>query len=209
MYRITPVHTLKESYMYYKRKDTYGLCIDWETSGSFFDNKIVQTDLIQGIQLGAAVFNRKTFEIVETLEFDIQFDESKYLWHESAEKIHGLTREHLAAHGVTQETAAIALGNLVMKYWYDTPVLLYGHNTQFDLNFTKQLMVPFDIMFKTAITIVDLSTLGVVLFDIHTSNNIFDLCNLPPRTDHNALEDVKLTIAAFKTLSTLFHDAIS
>jgi hypothetical protein len=77
---------------------------------------------------------------------------------------------------VVQEVAAVALGNLVMKYWYDTPVLLYGHNTQFDLNFTKQLMMPFDIMFNTAITVVDLSTLGVVLFDIHTSNNIFDLC---------------------------------
>ena len=96
-----------------------------------------------------------------------------------------------------------------MKYWYDTPVLLYGHNTQFDLNFTKQLMMPFDIMFNTAITVVDLSTLGVVLFDIHTSNNIFDLCDLPQRQSHNALEDVKMTIAAFKTLRDLFRAAIA
>lgn len=195
--------------MYYKRKDTYGLCIDWETSGSYFDNKINQTDVIQGIQLGAVVFNRKTFEIVESLEFNIKFDSNKYEWHESAEKIHGLTKEMLEETGVTQEVAAIGLGNLVMKYWYDTPVLLYGHNTQYDLNFTKQLMMPFDIMFNTAITVLDLSTLGVVLFDLHKSDDIFNLCGLPERTKHNALEDATMTIAAFKTLKNLFDMAIA
>ena len=44
---------------YHSYAPTYGLCIDWETSGSDFEGNSANT--YQGISFGAIIFNTRTF----------------------------------------------------------------------------------------------------------------------------------------------------
>lgn len=175
----------------------FGLAIDWETSGYSYPN---YAEKHQGISVGAAVVELKTLEIAETWYREIQFDETKYLWDEGAEKIHGVSRAHLAQHGVTQEQAALELANLVVKYWFNQPVMIIGHNPNFDVAFTRQLLEPFGVMFEVFFRLIDTSAAGVILYGTPYSDDIFKLAGLPDRGAHNALEDVLMTLEAIRVM---------
>jgi hypothetical protein len=105
-----------------------GICIDWETSGynpprEMQGHFIGYADKHQGIALGAAIFDVETFEVIDTFYVDIKFDESKYIWSDGAEKIHGLTREYLNKNGETadsmtnRKTQAQRLRGCLFKVW--------------------------------------------------------------------------------------------
>lgn len=186
---------------------THGICIDWETSGSAWGQD--STIDYQGVSFGAAIFRLADFEIVDTLYCEIKFDESKYKWSEQAQKIHGLTREHLAANGMSQEDAAVALMSLYVKYFApDEYVYILGHHVDFDIEFTKQLLVPFGIMFNIGATRIDTSGTGLIMFGIHKSEDLFQFLGLPPRQTHNALEDVVLTVEAAKNMRLIANAAL-
>lgn len=184
----------------------YGFGIDWETSGSEWggDSSIDY----QGVSYGAVIFDLATFEVVDTLYREIQFDESKYKWTMGAEKIHGLTREHLALHGVTSEDAAVDLMTFFTKYFApDEMVFVIGHHCEFDEAFSRQLLEPLGIMYK-AFTRLDTAGTGLINFGIHKSNDLFEFLGLPPRTTHNALEDIVMTVQAAKMMRTIVDSAL-
>lgn len=186
---------------------THAICIDWETSGSAWGQD--STIDYQGLSFGAAIFRLSDFEIVDTLYCEIQFDESKYKWSDQAQNIHGLTREHLAANGMSQEDAAVALMSLYIKYFApDEYVYILGHHVDFDIEFTKQLLVPFGIMFNIGATRIDTSGAGLIMFGIHKSEDLFQFLGLPPRQTHNALEDVLLTVQAAKNMRLISNAAL-
>lgn len=186
---------------------THGIAIDWETSGSAWGQD--STIDYQGIAFGAAIFRLADFEPVETLYQEIKFDDSKYKWQDGAQRIHGLSREHLAANGVTQEEAAVALASLVIKYFApDEYLYILGHHIDFDIAFTEQLLNPFEIMFKIGATRIDTSGTGLIMLGIHKSDELFDTLGLPARTTHNALEDVILTLQAAKTMRAIANAAL-
>ena len=118
-----------------KNIPTLGLAIDWETSGYSIPDYASKH---QGISIGAAVFNLKTFEPIETYYQIIKFNK-KYEWDPGAEKIHGLSREFLYENGVSQEDAALEFGSLILKYFGDSNIVLLGHRCYFDKAFTNQL----------------------------------------------------------------------
>lgn len=194
--------------IYKKQKlPTMAIAIDWETSGSAWGQD--STIDYQGVSFGAAIFRLSDFEIVDTLYCEIQFDESKYKWSDQAQKIHGLTREHLAANGMSQEDAAVALMSLYVKYFApDEYVYILGHHVDFDIEFTKQLLVPFGIMFNIGATRIDTSGTGLIMFGIHKSEDLFQFLGLPPRQTHNALEDVVLTVEAAKNMRLISNAAL-
>lgn len=192
-------------------KATKGIVIDWETSGNDWDAKTVYelAERYQGVSVGAIVFDTTTLEPIENLYIEIKFDENEYAWHGEAEAIHGLSRAHLEAVGVSQEDAAVQLGQLILRHFHpQEPILFLGHNTEYDKAFTHQLLDKFGIMFKIHNTHLDTSGTGYINFGIHTSNDIFHFLGLPERQEHNALEDCKYTLESAKRMRLLMQTAL-
>lgn len=184
-----------------------GLCIDWETSGSNFDGD--SSIDYQGIAFGAAVFRTSDFSIKDKMKRFIRFNDKKYKWAETAEKIHGITREFLHVNGETQEQAAADLGNFIFTYFGPTPkVLVLGHNVEFDIAFTKQLLEPYEIMFKIHHVKLDTASAGLIAFNTFKSDQLFDLVGLEKRGNHDPLQDVEYTIEVAKSIRLLINSAL-
>lgn len=185
----------------------YGLLLDWETSGSDFGGD--SSKEYQGITFGAIVFDTTTFEEVDSLYRELQFDDTKYKWTETAEKIHGKTREYLVEHGVPREEALIDLMEMIIKYWPPaSKILTAGHNVSFDNDFTMQLFRDFGLedALKFHHVVVDTSGIGFVCIGEYKSDTVFNLLGgLEERKEHNALEDARATLAVLRTVREVFN----
>lgn len=204
----------------YQLTPDHALCIDWETSGAVFGGD--SSKEYQGVAFGAVVFNTKTFEVIETLYRMVKFDAAKFKWSDEAEKIHGLSREHLAEHGVTQEDAAMDLLDLILKYWGPTnKVMFLGHNPEFDRRFTNQLTMSVNIEFsveKTANEVdghiqlhhvmLDTSAAGFITMGLFKSDLLFEAVGLEERGEHNALTDALYTVETCKRIRLLVDTAL-
>jgi DNA polymerase III epsilon subunit-like protein len=179
---------------------TFALAVDWETTGFSVPDYASKH---QGIAIGAIIFDLKTLQPVEELYREIKFD-PKYVWTEGAEKIHGLSRDHLEKKGVTQEEAAADLANLVIKYMGTDDIIALGHRVHFDIAFTNQLMSALDIELKWHPTKIDSNSIATVLMEMSSSNEIFETLGLPARGDHNALEDARYTLYSVQRIKELF-----
>jgi len=186
----------------------FGLAIDWETSG-YTPPPGGYADQHQGLSFAAVIFDFQTFEPVEELYRELKFDASKYKWEAGAAKVHGLTQEHLAQKGVEPVDAAVDLGSLVYKYMLQEPTILLGHRVHFDVAFTKQLMDTIGVELNLYPTPVDSSIFGMVLMETPRSIVIFETMGLPPRGTHNALEDIKQNLVAFKRMKELFLKGVA
>lgn len=196
----------------------FGLCLDWETSGATWsgDSSIEY----QGLTFGAVVFDVETLEPVKTLYCEIKFDESKYKWADSAEKIHGKSREYLAQHGISQEEAAELLGGLILEYFGTGKVMFMGHNANFDIRFTNQLMqvigIEFGVERKTEAAgwievhhvVLDTSGMGFIALGLYKSDLLFDAIGLEERGEHNALTDALYTLQTANAIRQLVKIAM-
>lgn len=186
----------------------FGLALDFETSGSDFERGH-SADIYQGISFGAAIFDTRTFEVKDTLYREIQFDESKYKWSMDAQRIHGLSREYLAENGVTREQACCDLVEFLLKHLGPSPrVMVLGHNVEYDISYTKQLLGDFGIDFFTHHVKLDTACLSFVNFGTYKSDHLFEIMGFEHRTVHNALEDVLMTIEAAKTFKLITKEAL-
>lgn len=189
----------------------YGLLIDWETTGSTFggDSSIEY----QGITFGAIVFDTTTFEEVDSLYRELQFDASKYKWTEGAEKIHGKTREYLEANGVPREEALADLLEMLLKYWAPgSKILVAGHNVTFDNDFTFQLFRDHGLEDSLTLhhVVVDTSGISFVLTGEYKSDIVFELLGgIEKREEHNALEDARATLAVLRNVRQIFQGALN
>lgn len=186
----------------------FGLCIDWETSGANFGEQGSAIEF-QGLSIGVVVFDLKTLSPVETLYKEIKFDSTKYKWQDYAESIHGMSREYLEEHGVTQEEAAIDVASLILKYFDpQKPILFLGHNREFDISFTKQLLEPFDLMFKIHHVVLDTAGIGLITMGFYKSNLLFESLGFEARGKHNALEDALMTLESCQRIRMLINSAL-
>lgn len=181
----------------------YGLSLDWETSGL---NPLIH----QGIQLGAAIFNQETLEVVETFKVNIQFNSLVYIWDDVAEAVHGISREFLEKNGVGQKEAALMFLAFIDKYFEPKDmIVLLGYNPLFDMGFTRQLMLLIECEFSIQQLIpgmarwiriyhilIDVASAGFVIHGTIKSDRLFEKLGFPPRGKHDALEDVLLTLRA-------------
>jgi oligoribonuclease (3'-5' exoribonuclease) len=186
----------------------YGLLIDWETTGAEFGTD--SSKRFQGIAFGAIIFNTSTFEEVESIYREVQYDATKYEWTETAEKIHGLSREHLAANGVTREQACVDLFTLILKYiGAGNKVLLAGHNCGFDADFTNQLATDHGIDLVLHHVMLDSSSLAFALITEYKSDVVFELLGgIDKRGLHNALEDARASLAVFRNARQIFEKGL-
>lgn len=187
------------------KNQKFGLCIDWETTGCNWggDSSIDY----QGISFGAIVFKTDDFSAVERLYCEIKFKPDTYKWSLEAERIHGLTRDHLEAAGETQEDAACRLAELILKYWGpDSKVMVLGHNCLYDVRFTNQLLKSIGIEFSAErVTdleswievhhvLLDTSSTGFIAFGLYKSDDLFECVGFDKRGEHNALTDAEQTL---------------
>lgn len=184
----------------------FALCIDWETTGSNFggDSHIDY----QGIAFGAIIFDTETFEPVETLYRELHFDDTKYKWTEGAEKIHGLSREHLAEHGVSREEALVDLLELITRYIGTNKILFLGHNVDFDIDFTLQLAGDFGIVLPVHHVKIDTSGMGFAIIGKYKSDDVFGFFCGERAEKHNALDDASMTLTAVRSMRQVFHEAV-
>ena len=194
--------------MSYSTKDKlpqFGVCIDWETSGSTWggDSSIEH----QGVSIGAIVFKVDSFEEVASIYREIKFDADKYTWSMGAEKIHGLSREHLETNGVSAEDAATDLLELILHYiGPGEKVMFLGHNAGFDISFTNQLLrtVGFEIghiqqdpaatFIQLHHVVLDTSSTGLIALSTYRSNSLFELMGFDKRGAHCSLDDARMTL---------------
>jgi hypothetical protein len=206
-----------------KKKSTqqtpqYGLCMDWETSGATWGGDSSKD--YQGLSFGAIVFDAKTFEEVEKIYVEIKYN-PKWKWSAEAEAIHGMSKEYLEENGISQEDAAIALAEFILKYWGpDSKVMFMGHNAEFDRRFTNQLLNEIEIEFsvekQTQFTswiqlhhvVLDTSPLGFVAVGLFKSDLLFEKMGFEQRGDHNALQDAEQTLATAKGIRDLVNIAL-
>jgi DNA polymerase III epsilon subunit-like protein len=188
--------------MSYINVPQFGLAIDWETSG-FSPPPVDYAEFHQGLSFGAIIFDVRSLEAVDEIYLEIQFNE-KYRWEAGAERVHGMTREHLAANGVPQEVAAAELCNMIIKYIGTEDVMLLGHRVHFDRSFTQQLTKSIGIDLSYHPTVIDTASMATVLMEMSKSEDVFQTLGLPPRGKHNALEDIRYTLQSVKRMKELF-----
>lgn len=190
--------------MSYIQIPQFALGIDWETTGYSIPN---YAQFHQGISFGAIIFDVRSLEPVEELYLEIQYD-PKYKWEAGAEKVHGISQEYLRKNGVTQQDAAAQLCNLIIKYIGTEDVMLLGHRVHFDRAFTEQLTKTIDVDLSYHPTTIDTASLSTALMEMSKSEDVFQTLGMPPRQKHNALEDIRFTLASVKRMKELFFKGV-
>lgn len=187
----------------------FGLSIDWETTGSNFggDSSIDY----QGIAYGAVIFDTETFEPVEKLYRELHFDDTKYKWTEGAEKIHGLSREHLAEHGVPREEALADLLDLILRHiGAESKIFFLGHNVDFDIDFTMQLANDFGVELKAHHVKLETSGAAFIAIGQYRSNEVFEFFTGKVRDgSHNALDDSLMALETVRNMRAIFDSALN
>jgi len=183
----------------------FGLAIDWETTGYSIPNYASQHS---GISFGAAIFDTKSFEVVDSLYVEIHPDPSK-IWDDGAERIHGLSKEYLAANAITRDEAACQLASLVIKWIGTGKVMVLGHRVHFDIAFTDDLMSVIDVKFEWDPIKIDSAAIGAVFLNETSSDGVFRACGFNDRNEHNALEDILLTLESIRIIKMQYLKGIA
>lgn len=187
----------------------YVMFIDWETTGADFDSG-QSANRYQGISYGAVIADSETLEPIETLYRELHFDETKYKWTDGAEKIHGLSREHLAMNGVSREDGLIDLLELIAKYiGAGNKICLGGHNVSFDLDFTNQLANDHDVKLVYHHVMIETSQLAFVAIGMYRSDDVFPFFCGETRDKHNALDDALQSLAVARGIKQLVQVALA
>lgn len=186
----------------------FGICIDWETTGADFDSG-ESHKRYQGISYGAIIYSTETFEVVEKLYREIKFDDTKYIWTDGAEKIHGLSRDYLERNGVTREEALVDLLDLIERYiGSGNKIQLCGHNVSFDLAFTNQIANDFGVQLEWHHVQIETSQLAFVAIGKYKSNDVFPFFCGETRTLHNALDDAEQCLSVVRGVRAMCNQAL-
>lgn len=193
------------------------LAIDVETTGLAYGSKNgdpsydrANDKTYQIVSIGLIVANADTLDVVEELYLEIKWDGTSE-WNDAAERVHGLSKQHLETHGVTSEEAVLAIGNLILKYWGpDTPICLLGHNVAtFDLFFLKRLMSSHGIDLRFGNRHVDTNSIGFATMQSYTSDEMFEYFGfIRDPNNHNALDDARFALASTKLVRDLWTSCV-
>jgi DNA polymerase III epsilon subunit-like protein len=183
------------------------LAIDCETSGLKY-NSDDPSDGFQSVSWGVIVADAKTLKPIEELYVEIKWNgESE--WAMGAQRIHGLSKEHLEENGMTEEEAVVAIGSVITKHFGTNALCLLGHNVAtFDLWFLKRLFRKFGIELKFGNRHVDTSSIGFVNWEVFTSDALFEEVGYDARGAHNALDDARMALEAARRTRVLFKTVL-
>lgn len=191
----------------------YVLAMDCETGGVALgcDDPSYDPDtkkMYPSISWGIVILDGATLKEVDHLYLEIKPSDD-YTWDAGTEKVHGLTYDYLKKNGLEEEEAVMKIASLIIKYWGpDSFITVLGHNVMFDMWFLKRLMRRHDIHLSFSNRIIDTNSLGYVLLETYTSDELFDKIGLPERENHNALEDIRHTVKVAKHVRKIFQMSI-
>lgn len=202
-----------------KSKIKYVLGMDCETSGLFFSKDVdrnypdpsynpITKEHFQSVSWGLIVFDPSSLKLIDELYVKIKWN-GESNWSLEAERVHGLSRKHLEETGMSEEEAAVTIGEFIFKYWSPSdPICTMGHNVMtFDHHYFRRLMNKFGIMPKFGNRHIDTNSIGMAVFDTDTSDELFELIGVV-REQHNALEDIKASFEAFKLARRIGNKAL-
>lgn len=164
----------------------------------------------QMVSAGFIIADIDTLKPLDELYVEIQWNgESE--WTLEAQKVHGLTKEYLEKEGLTELEAVEEIGSfLITHFGPENCIHLLGHNVAtFDRYFLARLFEKFGIGLNFGNRHIDTYSLGVTLLGAYNSDDLFSALGLGQRDAHNALEDVRLTLAAARRIQKLFGSLLS
>ena len=200
-------------YLFAVDSETTGVCIGNKDALLRLDDEGNEIERHQALSWGIIITDAETMKPVETVYIEVKWNESSKAQREAdpkfgtyAENIHGLTFDYLEENGVDEEEALVLIANLIIKYWGNTrPMNCLGHNVHFDIRFLSDLLDRFGIDTRFSQRHIDSFTIGMSMWDCYDSDELFSLvCGGTERKDHNALEDIQLTLEAVRTTRNLF-----
>lgn len=172
--------------------------IDVETSGINFKSVNPAEDQ-QIVSLAVIVVDYKKMREIDSLLLHVKWNGVSE-WSDKAEAIHGLSKTKLNKIGIDEEEVVEKLIEFLLQYFdVNDSIVFGGHNVaRFDLMFLKTLLNKFDFDLKIAHRSIDTNTLGMIMYDTYTSDDLFKLLGFQERKEHNALEDARMSLAAIR-----------
>jgi DNA polymerase III epsilon subunit-like protein len=170
----------------------YLLCIDFETTG--LD---IREGKHQPISVGALAVKSDTLEIVDKVYIECKAELQRFEWDPGAERIHGLSPEHLDTQPDMKEAATALFAFIVKHFKSGDAITIIGHNPQFDAGCLLLWMKEIGINLRLSHRKIDTFSIGFALFAAENSNQLFELVGVK-RNAHNALEDAEATVAALQ-----------
>lgn len=159
----------------------------------------------QPISWGLIVADFKTLKPIEELYVEIQWDGIS-IWDNGAQAVHGMSIEYLQKNGVTELEAVEQIGSLIMEHWGpENHINILAHNPTFDLSFFSDMFLRYDIKLKFSHRMYDSNTIGGLLLDCYTSDQLFTTMGLPHRDKHNALEDARCCLESMRKVKLLWN----
>lgn len=187
------------------------LAIDCETTGGRFGTDDYSVGH-QAVSWGIVVADAQTLQPIEELYVEIKWNEESKASRRKdptfgviAANIHGLSFDYLEKHGMDEEDAVAAIGNLILKHFGpDSHIKCLGHNVHmFDVPFLRSLFRRFDIELKFGARHYDSNSIGFIT-GAFTSDALFATMGFDERNGHNALEDAKMSLEACRMIKVLW-----
>ena len=186
------------------------LAMDCETSGICFggdDPSGNDKEEYQSVSWGLIVVDKELNE-VDRKYIEIKWNGDSQ-WNAGAEKVHGLSLEHLEEHGLDEEEAVVELVEFIDKWFgVETSICPIGHNVGFDVAFLNRLTRRHGISLKFANRMVDSFSVGFIGLGIMNSDELFEAVGCPKRDDHNALVDIEYTLQSLRVLKAAFNKGL-
>jgi DNA polymerase III epsilon subunit-like protein len=192
------------------------LAIDCETTGLNFNGDDA-SDGHQAVSWGVIVANSTTFKPVEELYVEIRWNEQSKANRQTdpkfgtrAEKVHGLSFDYLEKNGKTEAEAVELLGNLIIKYWgVENCIHTLGHNVHlFDMPFLRAMFRRHAIPLKFGNRHLDSSSLSFGTLGAFNSDDMFKTMGFDQRKEHNALDDIRMTLETYRTIKLLWKSKV-
>jgi oligoribonuclease (3'-5' exoribonuclease) len=193
----------------------YALGIDCETSGLQFGNYLKPYETFDGgyyqaVSWGVQVIEIQTLKKVDELYLEIQWDGVSE-WNSKAESVHGLSKQYLKEHGISEVQAVEEIGSLIMNYWGGISNLsCMGHNVAtFDIPFLYAMFARHGIELKFSARQYDTNTLGMICAETYNSNDLFESFGIAKRDTHNALDDINYEVECARLIKNIFKIGLS
>jgi Exonuclease len=186
------------------------LVMDCETTGvqkgsCLYPCRAINGGYYQPISWGLIVADMRTLRPIEEHYIEIQWD-GKSIWDNNAQNVHGLSIEYLQTNGLTEVEAVEEIGSLIMTHWGpENNIHIMGHNPSFDLAFLDDMFKRYDIELKFSHRMYDTNTLGGILLDCYTSDQLFTTMGMVDRNQHNALEDARYSLESARKIKLLWN----
>jgi hypothetical protein len=201
----------------------YALAVDCETTGLCFknynhgENPVYNPDTgerHQALSWGMMIVRVDDMSVVEELYVEVKWNEHSLEqrlnnpnFGKGAEKVHGLTFQYLEENGMSEEEAVVKIGEIILKYFGpDNAIKLIGHNVHlFDLAFLRDLFNRHGVVLKFGNRHMDSNSLGFGTVGAWNSGDLFETLGHESRGNHNALDDIRMTVDAFRTIRQLWR----